>query len=69
MNPFPYTKTPTTRLEAQNNINYWWYEGMECPSTAVEANWDTFIREMKRAAKIDLNNILTLEEESSKVKV
>lgn len=68
MNPFPYTKNPTTLLEAQSNINYWWYEGMECPVGEIEANWNTFIREMKRSADRDLKKLLTFEEESSKVK-
>ena len=68
MNPFPYTKNPTTPFEAQNNINYWWYEGMECPVGEIEANWNTFIREMKREAGRIRNNLLTFEEESSKVK-
>jgi hypothetical protein len=50
-NPFGYYKTPNTRAEAQSNVNYWWYEGMgECPSDAVEAGWDTYIKEMKREA-------------------
>lgn len=71
MNSFPYTKNPTTLFEAQNNINYWWYQGMECPVGEIEANWNTFIREMKREAGRDfckLRNLLTFEEESSKVK-
>ena len=68
MNPFPYTKNPTTIMEAQNNINYWWYEGMECPPGEIEANWRTFIREMKRSADQDMRKVLTMEEESSKVK-
>lgn len=68
MNPFPYTKNPTTIMEAQNNINYWWYEGMECPVGEIEANWRTFIREMKRAADQDMRKLLTLEDESRKVK-
>ena len=68
MNPFPYTKNPTTLFEAQNNINYWWYEGMECPVGEIKANWNTFIREMKRSASSDLKKLLTFKEESSKVK-
>lgn len=68
MNPFPYTKNPTTIMEAQNNINYWWYEGMERPAGEIEANWNTFIREMKRDAGRDMRKVLTIEEESSKVK-
>lgn len=68
MNPFPYTKNPTDIMEAQNNINYWWYEGMECPPDTIEAHWRTFIREMKRAADRDMRKLLTFEEESSKVK-
>lgn len=68
MNPFPYTKNPTDIMEAQNNINYWWYEGMECPPDTIEAHWRTFIREMKRAADRDMRNLLTLEDESRKVK-
>jgi hypothetical protein len=68
MNPFPYTKKPNTIIEAQNNINYWFYEGMECPPDTIEAHWQTFIREMKRAADRDMRNLLTLEDESRKVK-
>jgi hypothetical protein len=68
MNPFSYTKKPVTIMEAQNNINYWWYEGMECPPNTIEANWRTFIREMKREADRDMRNLLTLEDESRKVK-
>jgi len=68
MNPFPYTKKPTNLMEAQNNLNYWWYEGMECPADVIEANWRTFIREMKRAADQDMRKLLTLEDESRKVK-
>ena len=44
---------------------------MECPVGEIEANWNTFIREMKRGAGRDfckLRNLLTFEEESSKVK-
>jgi len=68
MNPFPYTKKPATIMEAQSNINYWWYEGMECPAGEIEANWRTFIREMKRSADRDMQKLLTMEDESSKVK-
>lgn len=65
MNPFPYTKNPTTRFEALSNSNYWWYEGMECPPDTIEAHWRTFIREMKRSAARDLQNLLTSEDSSS----
>lgn len=70
MNPFPYTKKPTTIMEAQNNINYWWYEGMGDPpgGEMLDVHWHTFIREMKREADRDMKNLLTLEEESHKVK-
>jgi hypothetical protein len=68
MNPFPYTKNPTTIMEARNNINYWWYEGMECPPGEIEANWRTFIREMRMAAHKDMRKLLTMEDESPKVK-
>jgi hypothetical protein len=68
MNPFTYTKNPKTIMEAQNNINYWWYEGMECPTNTIEAHWNTFIKEMKRDADRDMRNILTIEDESHKVK-
>jgi predicted kinase len=67
MNPFPYTKTPTTILEAQNNLNHWWFEGMKCPEDVIEAHWQTFIREMKRDATRDMKNLLTTQKESSKV--
>jgi hypothetical protein len=69
MNPFPYTKNPTTRLEAQNNLNHWWYEGMEEPpgGEMLDVHWQTFIREMKRDASRDLKNFLTSQTESSKV--
>lgn len=58
MNPFTYTKTPQTIIEAQSNINYWWFEGMECPEGEIEANWNTFIREMKRAADRDIQKLM-----------
>lgn len=55
MNPFTYYKNPTSRAEAQSNCNYWWFEGMDdCPEDAVPANWNTFIREMKREASRQL---------------
>lgn len=70
MNPFPYTKNPTTLTEAQNNINYWWYEGMGEPpgGEMLDVHWRTYIREMKRGADRDMRNLLTLEDESRKVK-
>ena len=70
MNPFPYTKNPTTIMEAQNNINYWWYEGMDEPpgGEMLDVHWHTYIREMKRGADRDMRNLLTLEDESRKVK-
>jgi hypothetical protein len=71
MNPFRYTKTPKNLCEAQSNVNYWWYEGMECPPDTIEAHWRTFIKEMKREAGRDfckLRKLLTFEEESTKVK-
>jgi hypothetical protein len=58
-NPFSYTKNPQTLIEAQSNINYWYYEGMECPEGEIEANWKTFIREMKRSADRDMQKLLT----------
>jgi hypothetical protein len=57
MNPFTYTKNPSTILEAQMNINYWWYEGMEMPEGVIEAHWKTFIKEMKYQAKKDLDKL------------
>jgi hypothetical protein len=67
VNPFPYTKKPTNIREAQNNINYWWYLGMECPPDVIEAHWQTYIKEMKRDAVRDIRNLLTSHPESSKV--
>jgi len=61
-NPFPYTKNPKTLIEAQSNINHWWFEGMECPEGEIEANWKSFIREMKRAADRDMKNLLTTQD-------
>lgn len=55
-NPFLYTKNPSNKFEAQQNINYWWFEGMGgCPENTIEANWNTFIREMKREANKELS--------------
>jgi hypothetical protein len=59
MNPFPYTKNPKDLHDAQMNINYWYFEGMECPESEIEANWKTFIREMKREADRDMRKLLT----------
>lgn len=61
MNPFTYTKNPQTIAEAQSNLNYWWFEGMECPADTIPANWNTFIREMKREAKRDLLKVVDTE--------
>jgi hypothetical protein len=58
-NPFPYTKNPKNLNDAQMNINYWYFEGMECPEGEIEANWKTFIREMKRDADRNMRNLLT----------
>jgi len=58
MNPFRYTKNPQTLIEAQSNINYWWFEGMEGPDDEIEANWNTFIHEMKRAAANDKQKLM-----------
>lgn len=58
-NPFTYYNPPTTRLEAQSNVNYWWYEGMEdCPSDTVAASWNVFMREMNRESKRQLSKFL-----------
>ena len=61
MNPFQYTKNPTCLMEAQTNINYWWFEGMNCPEDEIKANWKTFIREMKREAERDMQKLLVSE--------
>jgi hypothetical protein len=58
MNPFRYTKNPQTLAEARANSNYWWFEGMECPAGEIEANWNTFIREMKRSAANDIQKLM-----------
>jgi hypothetical protein len=47
-------KKPTSIMEARNNISYWWYEGMECPPGVIEADWQTYIKEMKRSADSDM---------------
>lgn len=58
-NPFTYTKQPATVREAQANINYWWFEGMQT-SEELEAQgilpaaFNTYIAEMKRSAQADL---------------
>jgi len=58
-NPFQYIKDPKSLIEAQTNVNYWWFEGMGCPEGQIEANWNTFIREMKRSAERDLQKFLS----------
>ncbi len=57
-NPFPYFKRPTTAPEAQSNVNYWWFEAMGgAPDDANPAAWNTYMREMQRAARADLDKI------------
>jgi hypothetical protein len=57
-NPFTYYKKPSNREEGQSNVNYWWFENMGgCPPDAVEANWNTFMKEMKREAATQLSRL------------
>ena len=60
-NPFPYYKNPTTKRQAQSNINYWWYEGMATDCEIEESGFlpvqhRVFIREMTRQARKDLES-------------
>lgn len=56
-NPFEYFKKPKDIMEAQSNVNYWWYEKMGgVPVDTVEANWNTYIKEMMREADKELSN-------------
>lgn len=56
-NPFSYFKKPETKKQAQSNINYWWYVKMGgCPEGEIEANWNTYIKEMMRYSKKELSS-------------
>lgn len=56
-NPFTYFKKPQNSKEAQSNINYWWFIKMGgCPSDQIEANWNTYIKEMMRGAQKELSS-------------
>ena len=59
MNPFTYTKNPTTTKQAQGNVNHWYFEGMQTNAELEEqgilpAAFNSYILEMKRSAKADL---------------
>lgn len=59
MNPFTYYKTPTNRIEAQSNINHWWFEKMGgVPEGVIEAHWNVYIRSMIDEAKRDMKRIM-----------
>ena len=50
-NPFTYYKSPTTTKEAQESINYYWFEGMLSNDEIedlghVPAQYRTFIKSM-----------------------
>ena len=58
-NPFTYTKQPATTKQAQANVNYWYFEGMQTSEELEEqgilpAAFNTYITEMKRSAQADL---------------
>lgn len=56
-NPFSYFKKPETKKQAQSNINYWWYVKMGgCPEGEIEANWNTYIKEMMRYSQKELSS-------------